>query len=378
MINGYINEITLFAKYAFKMYNPKLLIIIIILLILPLVLYKKVKYLFEINFNNAIRFGITYLLSVFQLIIIYNASIIETETIRPVNNNIFVNEIRRNNNPVGAADILRQIAEQVGIDLNNLIDIEIVQIEPQFVNVEQEVNNQNDAQNVHDTSIQSHIVKCIERLKNDPYKNKLSLTNIELVSEIKKYIFNNYDGDDLKKERALNTLNKMKQINGHISKINMTEMDVLRLVWNRINNPINEKQQENMKNNLILELADGMIDEQNAYCIVGRSSRIIQSLECTDTENIINFKPLWIIKEEISNYFSKIRNLLSKKLSKKHKEIYEKFEGISYKEQKIIDKINKIVKNKININLIKKYVDTNILNNKQYNTITKPYFDTFI
>jgi hypothetical protein len=367
MLNEIIKQIKLFFSNAILLQNKTLLFIIISLFVGPFVFFNQLKDYFVNNINLALRFTMTYVLSVYQLIVIYNESII------PINNPN-INIIEENRNQVGPADVLRRIADQIGIDLNNLIDIEIIQIEqfPLFNNNEE---NNNDAQNVHDTSIQSHILNCINRLKEDKYVAKMSLSTNELINEIKKYIFNEYKGAEDKKEKAIISLNKMKKINGQISKLNMTEIDILKLVWNRINNPINAANITNLKDNLVLELADSMIDDDNVYCVQGRASRIIQSLECSDAENIINLKPIWIIKEEIGTLFGKYRNKIYEKLNDTQKTIYNKTSNISKYEEKVINNINNIMYNKINEILRKKYLDTQIINEQQYLKITQPYFD---
>jgi hypothetical protein len=350
-------------KNAFLLKNKKLLFIIFGLLIAPLICINKIKEYFTYNLNFALRFTMTYLLSLYQLITIYNDTII----VEPFQNNV-INRPRPNN--VNPGDVLRRIADQIGIDLNNLIDIEIIQIEPHFINEENNVDNQN----VHDTTIQSHIVLCINRLKEDNWKEKMNLSNNELINEIKKYIFNEYKNVEEKKERALITLNKMKKINGQITRLNMTECDILRLVWNRIHNPINKDIINTLKDNLILELADSMIDDENIYCVQGRASRIVQSLECADAENIINLKPLWIVKEEIGSLFAKYRNKIYNKLSDKQKNIYNKTDLDTPNEAKLVKKINDLMYKKIDETLRKKYVDTQIINELQYLKITEPYF----
>ena len=108
---------------------------------------------------------------------------------------------------------------------------------------------QNDNQNVHDSTIQTHIINCVNKLKEDKYKGKLHLTNDELINEIKHFIFTSYNGANKIKENALNTLNKMLKINGNIAKLNMSENEILKLVWNRIHNPINKQREQIIKEN---------------------------------------------------------------------------------------------------------------------------------
>jgi len=325
------------------------------------------------NINKAIRIYTVYILNIYQLIVLYNTSIDEmTENFNLPQRNIEVMPQR---------DLLNMIAEHMGIDMNNLIDIDIIEIrhgelplEPQINEVN---NNQNDPQNVHDSSIQTHLKKCIDKLKLDKANVKINLTDNELINEIKNYIFNEYKGPDDKKEKSLNTLNKMKKINGNLSKVNINEIEVLKLVWNRINNPINTDKMTIIKENLVDALNDCIIDDNNIHCLQGRMGRIIQCLECADAENIVNLKPLWAIKEELAKYFGKYRNKLYNSLSEKQKKIYNKLADYSDKEKKTIDQINQLMFSKINNKLKSKYVSSGILSLEQYDKMTVPYFAEF-
>ncbi len=372
-------ELKFFCKNAIKLRNKMYLFIIIGLIIVPFIYYDFVFEFAKLNINKAIRIYSIYIINIYNLILIYNLQVeqiyynenFEDRPNRaPVPNNF--NNIQR--------DLINIIAEQAGIDINNLIDIEIIDI----INFNDPVPlapgaplPQNDNQNVHDSTIQTHIINCVNKLKEDKYKGKLHLTNDELINEIKHFIFTSYNGANKIKENALNTLNKMLKINGNIAKLNMSENEILKLVWNRIHNPINKQREQIIKENLIESLADSLIDNNNLYCVQGRAGRIIQSLECADMENIVNLKPLWVVKEEISKQFGKYRNKILGKLSPKHLKIYNKYDNIAPKEQILIDKINGNIIKQIDTKLKKNYIKSGIINYEQYNKITEPYFAEF-
>jgi hypothetical protein len=128
-----------------------------------------------------------------------------------------------------------------------------------------------------------------------------------------------------------------------------------------------------IKDNLTIELADSIIDDDNVHCVQGRITRILQSLQNADTEGILNIKPLWVIKEEISSVFGKYRTILWNKLTPETRIIYDKGNP-DEDEQVLIEKINLKLRSQINDYLTKKYVDTEIINLQQYHAITKDYF----
>src|SRR6185295_9520863 len=91
---------------------------------------------------------------------------------------------------------------------------------------------------------------------------------------------------------ALDVLDQIHNINASHIGTGLSEMEILRLVWQRIKHPLNHAQQNDLKESLAMQLGDckpnGVI-----MCITGRITRVLQSLECIDAENIVDLKPLW-------------------------------------------------------------------------------------
>ena len=158
-----LEELKFFCKNAIKLRHKMYLFIIIGLIIVPFIYYDFVFEFAKLNINKAIRIYSIYIINIYNLILIYNLQVeqiyynenFEDRPNRaPVPNNF--NNIQR--------DLINIIAEQAGIDINNLIDIEIIDI----INFNDPVPlaplPQNDNQNVHDSTIQTHIINCVNKL----------------------------------------------------------------------------------------------------------------------------------------------------------------------------------------------------------------------
>ena len=377
MTRPFVEELKTFYTNARHLKFKSLLIIIIILAVLPLFFYSKLNMHMTRDFNNSFRYMIIYLINMYHLILLYNNKIYELD------NGILVEDDLIDGYRPRPIDILRRFIDQAGLNLDGLVDIEIIQIEPDnYINQNQAYLNangdqalpqNNDTQNVHDTSIQSHINIAISALKK--CKFTLGLSDTELVQDIRNHILNKSTCSDEIKDKALVSLKKIKKINGIITRINISELEVLHLVWNRIHDAINYGLLQTLKDNLVIELADSMIDEENVHCVQGRVTRILQTLESADAEGILNLKPLWVIKEEIASVFGRSVRILNKKLKgiPHIKKIYNKIHPTD-DDLKIITKINDKLKQKIDIYLKKTYVDKEIINLQQYTSLTNEFY----
>jgi|LakMenEpi02Apr12_1017379.scaffolds.fasta_scaffold01578_2 hypothetical protein len=375
------DELRTFFVNMYHLKFKSLLVIIVALISLPFFFYKKIKEGLTKDFNTSFRYLMVYLINMYHLILLYNHKIYELD-----NGHLAMNGGAGigAGNGVGAnagfdgdlqhrpIDILRRFIDQAGINLDGLVDIEIIQLEPENNRRGHVVeNNPGDTQNVHDTSVQSHISLAINALKK--CKKNVKITDGELINDIRHHILNESKCLDEAKDKALVALKKIKKYNGLLTRLNISEIEILHLIWNRINAPCNKDVMHTIKDNLTIELADSIIDDDNVHCVQGRITRILQSLQNADTEGILNIKPLWVIKEEISSVFGKYRTILWNKLTPETRIIYDKGNP-DEDEQVLIEKINLKLRSQINDYLTKKYVDTEIINLQQYHAITKDYF----
>lgn len=234
----------------------------------------------------------------------------------------------------------------------------------------------NDTQNVHDTTVQAHIIEAVNKLKNRVPTPQISTT--DTVAQIKHYILTEYEGDDTVKENALYSIKKINKYNGIIGNLNMNELEVLQLVWNRILDPINKDRAKTLKENLVLQLADVVYNGEEIYCVQGRVTRVIQSLEHADIEEVVTLKPLWAIKEEIANFFPRYRNNYIAQLSKRAQYLCNECVNPTPKEQLFIDKVNKSISSGIRKRLIIRYVESKLITLKKFQEITDPFFAEFV
>ena len=104
-------------------------------------------------------------------------------------------------------------------------------------------------------------------------------------------------------------MTEIEHINGLYFEGNLTELELLRLVWDRINHPINSSNVDSLKKNLIDQLADCK-NGDSLYCCEGRVMRILQTLEECDNENIVNLRPMWAYRDEIVQKIEKYQKKL--------------------------------------------------------------------
>jgi len=199
---------------------------------------------------------------------------------------------------------------------------------------------------VHDHTVQESLVKSFSKLSE-----KISHAN-DSTEEIKKAIFEYGKTDVEMAERAYSTLRTMMKYNGKLSSINTDELTVLNMVWARIMDPVNEKVKQDLTDNLIRQLSEASLTLDQSRCLSGRIARIIQSLEAIDAENIVNIASSEDIRRELSD---KVPVLIA-----------------GYTED--LDNTEKL-KQFVDMELRKDYVETKLLTEAEYLRIVKDYLE---
>jgi hypothetical protein len=203
---------------------------------------------------------------------------------------------------------------------------------------------------VHDHAIQGTLAQSYGKLKEWYGRTEYADDTVDsTIKEIKKEIFKHKDINIT--EQAYATLRVMQKFNGRLSGINANELNVLNMVWKRINDPVNTSVKQDLVASLIAQLADASMTLEQSRCLSGRVTRIIQSLQAIDAENIIHISSTEDIQREMSD---KVPLLLSKNL-----DIVEPEDLKS-----IVDR-----------ELRKDYVETQLLTEEQYLRIVKDYLD---
>lgn len=222
---------------------------------------------------------------------------------------------------------------------------------------------------VHDHTVQRSIIEAVKRLREWEEKLPKNDEPAPIMEEIKEYIFNGYDGTYKTKEQAYSTVRSVERIKGKPSNLPINELELLQLVWRRINAPLNEECADELKSNLIQFLADGTITIDNSYCLTGRVTRMIQALESIDKENIVNIKSAEQIKEEMTFKAGALRDVFL--------EEHPSFRPI-YEEDKDDDatkSVNKEIREHVHAALRKEYVESDLLTHNQFEQYSAPLIE---
>ena len=221
----------------------------------------------------------------------------------------------------------------------------------------------NDRQNVHDHVVSNTVKKSIALLKE---KTKINQDVASSLKNLREYLLHSKHekvGD------AITTLDQIERYNVYLSNYNMSEVDALHLVWNRINNPCNSKVKENLIGNLINELAECnetnfFTKENKQVCSTGRFTRIIDSLNCCDSENIVTIKPKFALNQEMMNKAASIRKKLLNQVGNNYVKKLLVKDKTSKDEDVHIENFYAIFKKEITDTFMKDYVNTNIISKK--------------
>jgi hypothetical protein len=185
----------------------------------------------------------------------------------------------------------------------------------------------NDAQNVHDHGVSNILKSNINILKsninilksnipqnvddskgNNGNKGNNDIDNKDdnkLINNIMDSISSHVELPEKIKGNALLMITNLNDENIH-STYNITEIDALKMVWNKIESQENNEQKNNMIEILAKQLDSG-IESGHNVCSSGKIARIIGTLDGID-DTMNTSRPMWIIRDEISNIAGKIMN----------------------------------------------------------------------
>ncbi len=214
----------------------------------------------------------------------------------------------------------------------------------------------NDPQNTHNSQVISTIKHSLENLKKSTNNTGRSVNKF-IVKEIEKYV--NGMKESNKKTDALIGLKAIETNDTTLSSMDISEMDALTLVWNRINDSskFNKEVSDNLKDTLYNELAS--IQEHGiTVCATGRFTRIIDTLNGVDEEVFI--KPSYVINEEMMITAANVREKMYELYNDKN--LLEA--GTSPRQKEFDDKLKENIINKLK----EDYVITGILTEEKFTT----------
>jgi len=220
----------------------------------------------------------------------------------------------------------------------------------------------NDPQNTHNPQVLSTIRHSLDKLKNTPITKSQGVS----ATEIRAYIQGLEDSD--KKQDALRSLRVIENNPDKLSSTNMTEIDALTLVWNRINDSsrFNNEVSNNLKETLFDELAS-MQEFGATICSTGRFTHIVDTLNGVDEE--VSIKPTYAVNEEMLTKSAKIREDLLKAVPEQERTQLES--GTSPIQEEFDNNLKKTIMTKLK----EDYVDTGILTETKLTTEVGKWID---
>lgn len=222
----------------------------------------------------------------------------------------------------------------------------------------------NDMQNTHDGMVMETIKNSVDNLRLD---TRLNIDKGTMLRDIQTHIRNMSTGQ--KQRNALRTLTSLDS-NNTISSLNSTDIDVLHLVWNRINDPRNEQQRATMIGNLVNELAE-CVEHDSIVCCTGRVNRIVDSLNMVDKDVVI--KPQWAINKELMDKAAVIRE----EMLTNHPNIKAAMDKLNptTEEQQICDTFTDQFKEQLYNVFRKEYIESGIMSEDKLNSCVNGWID---
>ena len=239
-------------------------------------------------------------------------------------------------------------------DMNIDIDIDTLQkynITNENTNenyIQQEIAR-NDPQNVHDHVVSNTVKNSIENIIN---KTEILYDKSQSLINIRNFLKDKDIGSQT-------ILDHIEMSTTTYRDTNLLESDLLHFVWNRIHNKCNYERIDMLKDNLYSRLLECNEDDTKV-CASGIFSRLIDTLNYCDAENIVEIIPKYVLNKELMTKAAKISNDFKQKQDKYIQELLEKIE-LNKEEEHIIKNYIERFKIKLIDEFRKDYIDTKII-----------------
>ena len=229
----------------------------------------------------------------------------------------------------------------------------------------------NDPQNAHDTVLLRGARETIHKLQEN---TPITISTPEMLHQLRNRL--NSIGDRSRRYKSTSVLDKIETNELPMTNMHeMQEVDILNLIYNRINAPINHSRQNDLMEALIDQLCDGY-GTAGPVCATGRATRVLSSLAAIDmkSDEIVTLKPKWAIKQELLNKAPKIRETMLATRGNDFTNMFNKAEHTPDEEKQVEDFTN-LFKETLRKEYKKDYVDTNLLSQDDLDTELKEWID---
>lgn len=226
-----------------------------------------------------------------------------------------------------------------------------------------------DRHNVHNTTLQRDALSAIVRLKQSDQHRYTTDETFKMIN----YLIEFYPDPDLDKlDSATYVLHMMRKLG--VIYADLPEMELVRLLWERINHKENQQTRDQLIDNLITQLADCRCGKRCVHCTEGRIMRLLQTLECSDATNLVHLCPMWAYKEEISHRVVQYRHKLLTQAPSEYKELETKTD-LDKEDHKILRRFNRCLIRNLESRFERDYVMKGIMTKEELDEITKTYYD---
>lgn len=262
----------------------------------------------------------------------YNKQTMDIDTLMKYDIHDHIDEIVQNQKPVPAFnEVLNDVDEHT--------------------HLEKEVRR-NDPQNVHDHVVSNTVMISINKLIKH---TEIIMDKTEVLKDIRNFIKEQEEHQDI----ALNVLDHIEIDSTKFRDTNLQQVDILYYVWNRIYNDCNKDVRDKLKENLYQRLLE-CIEYDSNVCASGIFSRLIDTLNFQDSENLVQIIPKYALNKELMNKASIISRKFEEEQPKDVKDLLRKSK-LTDDEQKIVEQYSERLKQKLIAEFRKDYIDSNMI-----------------
>lgn len=229
----------------------------------------------------------------------------------------------------------------------------------------------NDPQNAHDTVLLRGARETIRKLQES---TPISISTPQMLLELRNRL--NSISDRSRRYKSSTVLDKIETNELPMTNMHeMKEVDILNLVYNRINAPINQSRRNDLMESLIEQLCDGF-GTASPVCATGRASRVLSSLDAMDmkSDEIVTLKPKWAIKQELLNKAPTIREKMLRARGDDFTATFNKANHTPEEETQVEQFTNQF-KETLRSEYKKEYVDPGLLTQEDLDNELKEWID---
>jgi|UniRef100_A0A6C0BKF2 hypothetical protein len=293
-----------------------------------------------------------------------------------------VNDLTTEDSMIFAALLILCAAGIYAIYRHRISDLQSQQPPPVKVTIEQHIYRVSeedqtdlmveDRHNVHNKCLKRSAAQVIHHLKDC---DRHQFTIDSAFQQIFEMIDMSPDDNLDRLDHAMQVLKAIQQMNCYYHSGYVREKELVRLVWERIHHPVNHDRVEQLKNNLIDQLADGYNGYSNVHCLEGRVMRLLQTLECCDQNEMVQMRPMWAYKDEISSTIARYRDKLLQQVPTKYIELETKIQ-LTEQDRALVASFNQCLINNLNRRFDKDYLSPGLLTKEELEEMTHVYYQS--